>query len=43
MQEFALPLDADQLGLPGRADVGRIDEHLRHRQHAVLAVEIVDG
>ena len=26
-----------------RADVGRVDEHLRHRQHAALAVEIVDG
>ena len=43
VQEVLVALDADDVGHLGRADVGRIDEHLGHRQHAVLAVEVVDG
>ena len=43
LQELAVPLDADHVGLLRRADVGRIEEHFRHRQHAALAVEVVDG
>ena len=38
-----LALGADLQRHARRADVGGIDEHLRHGQHAVLAVEVVDG
>ena len=42
VQELAVALDADHVGLLRRADVGGVDEHFRHGQHAALAVEVVD-
>jgi hypothetical protein len=42
VQEFAMALDADDVGLARRADVRRVDEHFRHGQHPALAVEVAD-